>query len=386
MKKRKWIIFVIVIGVVAGFALILANGRTKTDFPVKTAKVVRENIQSVLSTNALIQSQKTKEYMGSAQYTVEKVHVKVGDKVKAGDILLSYDTTDLTLAVQQAQLQLDNAILNKAELTAQQEQINKDILELEQQIFALSGSIDPQDMAELQTLIQKRKAIQPIAQEKFRLMDNSIEMARLNLKSSQDKLDKALQGIIAEFDGVVTEVNAQEGAPLSMAQAAFVVKQLDNLKGIVKVGKYDAEKIKLGQKVTLTNANSTYQGVVSFIDPVAKKEMGAAGEAMLQIEISIDKPDEYLKVDFDISADILIAEAQNVLTTPMECLFYDKNEKTYVYVVKDGKAVLTPVTIGIQSDTKAEVLDGLSEGDDLVVNPSDLLTDGTLVTVVGEAE
>lgn len=386
MKKKKWLIFILIVAVIAGYFLLKGSSQTSTGLPVKTAVVSRETIQSILSTNALIQSQKVKEYIGSGQYTVDKVYVEVGQKVKEGDILLTYDTADLLLAVQQAQLQLDNARLNKAELMAQKEQMDKDMLELEQQIFTLTGSTDPQDIATLQSLIQKRKSMQPISDEKIKLMDNSIEQAELNLRSAQDKLEKAQEGIVAEFDGVVTEVNAEEGTSLSMAQAAIVVKQLDNLKGVVKVGKYDAEKIKLGQKVTLKNSNNTYQGVVSFIDPEAKKDMGSTGEATLQVEIRIENPDEYLKIDFDINADILIAEASNALTAPLECLIFDRDDNATVFVVKDGKAVLIPVTIGMQSDTRAEILSGLEEGDELVANPPDVLVDGMPVSIAGEVK
>lgn len=386
MKKKKLLILAIIVIIIGGYVLIMANSQTKTNLPIKAAMVRKESIQTILSTNALIQSQKTKEYIGSSQYTVETVYVKVGQKVKEGDVLLAYDLTDLSLAVQQAQLQLDNAYLNKAELLDQKNQLEEDILELDQQIYALNGSTDPQDVANVQSLIQKRKSIQSISQEKLKLMDNSIALAELNLKSSEDRLAKAQKGLIAEFDGVVTEVNAVEDTQLSMAQAAFVVKQLDNLKGVIKVGKYDAEKIRLGQRVTLKNTGNTYQGVVAFIDPAAKKEMGMSGDATLQMEINIENADDNLKIDFDINADILIAESTNTLTVPMECLIFDRDENASVFLVKDGKALLTPVTVGIQSDTRVEIISGLSEGDHLVVSPSDTLVDGTLVSIEGEVE
>ena len=83
---------------------------------VRVSEVKKGDIETILSTNALIESKQTKNYMGKAQYTVKKVHVEVGDKVKTGDVLLSYDIKDYENAVLQAQIQYENALLNKAEL------------------------------------------------------------------------------------------------------------------------------------------------------------------------------------------------------------------------------------------------------------------------------
>lgn len=385
MKKRRIVVFVVIVAVIAAIALMVINSKSTSSVTViKATEVSKGDIQTILSTNALIQSQKTKDYVGYAQYTVDKVFVKVGQKVTTGEVLLSYDLKDLQLSVEQAQIQLDNAVLNKQELLDQKEQIEEDIRELDEQIYALDGSSDPQDMASVQTLIQRRKSMQNISDEKIQLMDNSIALAKLSLESSQERLAKAQGGIVSEFDGVVTEVNAVEETTLSMAQPAFVVKQLDHLKGIIKVGKYDAEKIRLGQKVTLKNSNNSYQGTVSFIDPAAKKAVGMSGDATLQAEITIENADENLKIDFDINADILIADAKDVLTLPMECLIFDRDNNATVFTVKNGTATLTKVTLGIQSDTMAEIKEGLLEGDAVILSPADTLKDGTPVAQEGE--
>ena len=322
--------------------------------------------------------------MGKAQYTVKTVHVEVGDKVKAGDILLSYDIKDYENAVKQAQIQYDNAVLNKAELLEQKQKIEDQIKEMDEKIFILDGSSNPEDIANLQALIQARKNIQEISDEKIKLMDNSIALAKMQLDICIDNLNEAKQGIVAEFDGVVTQVNAKEDLPLSMAQPAFVVQQLDNLKGVVNLGKYDAAKIKTGQKVTLKYESYVYDGRISFIEPVASKDiaMGSA-DATILAEIDILNPDDHLKINFDVNADILVASASQVLKLPTECLKYGKDGDVSVFVVKDGFAVLTPVKIGIQSDTEVEIIDGLSEGDKVISTPSDNITDGAAVVPQG---
>lgn len=383
-KKRRGIITVIIIAIFV-LTIVIVNSQSKDKtLTVKTVEVVKGDVETILSTNALIQSKKTKEYMGKAQYTVDSVNFEVGDKVKAGDVLLTYKTKDYENAVLQARIQYDNALLNKAELLEQKKDIEDEIKKLDEEIFILDGSSNPEDIAKLQTLIQARKNIQEINDEKIMLIDNSIELAKLQLDTYTDTLNEALEGIVAEFDGVVTQVNATESLPLSMAQPAFVVQQLDNLKGVIKLGKFDAAKIQLGQKVTLKYESYKYEGTVSFIEPVASKDitMGAT-DATIVAEIDIINPDEHLKINFDVDTDISVAKVTQVLKLPTECLKYSKDD-TSVFVLKEGIAVLTPIEIGIQSDTEVEVIKGLSEGDIVISTPAEYITDGIAVIPEGD--
>lgn len=386
MKKRRRIIILIIIVAIIALTIVIVNSQSKVKpIPVKVSEVTTGDIETILSTNALIESKQTKDYMGKAQYNVESVNFEVGDKVKAGDVLLSYEVKDYENAVLQAQIQYDNALLNKAELLEQKKDIEDEIKQMDEKIFILDGSSNPEDIANLQSLIQARKNMQEISNEKIMLMDNSIALAKIQLDTYTDTLNEAMEGIVAEFDGVVTQVNAKESLPLSMAQPAFVVQQLDNLKGVIKLGKYDAAIIEVGQKVTIKYESYTYEGNVSFIEPVASKDitMGST-DATILAEIDISNPDEHLKINFDVNADILIASAKQVLQLPTECLKYGKDGVISVFIIKNGFAVLTPVTTGIQSDIAVEIIDGLSEGDVVISTPPESITDGAAVIPEGD--
>ena len=72
-----------------------------------------------------------------------------------------------------------------------------------------------------------------------------------------------------------------------------------------------------------------------------------------------------------------------MLKIPVECIKYDKSYNTSVFVVEDGIANLTQVSLGLQSESEVEVLEGLQPGDRVVINPSMNLTDGSPVVVEG---
>ncbi len=384
MKKKTIIIIVVVI-----FAIVLAVsllGRNRNAArTVKVTEAVMGDVQSWLSINALIQSDDVKNYFGTSGLKVTKIHVEVGDTIRKGDVILKYDISDLETAVEQARIQYDNALLNLADLLNQKKQIEEDMADLEAEILRLEGSRDPQDLASLQALIQKRDAMQTISDEKIKLLENSVALAKIGLDTAQSRLDEVKDGLIADMDGTVTALNAVEGAPLGMTQPAVVVQNLNSLKGVIYLGKYDAAKIRTGQKAILDYSGNYYDGVVSFVSPAAEKSL-AAQNASLKAEIDIINPDDLLKVDFDVNADILVGEAKNVLKIPVECIRYDKKNNTTVFVVENGTARLTAVSLGLQSDSEVEVLEGLKQGDLVVLNPSMDLTDGASVVVEGAGQ
>ena len=162
MKKRIIIITIIAIIVIVTAVNLFGKDRTNAQL-VRITKAEMGDIQSWLSTNALIQSNDVKNYFGTSGLKVKNIHVEVGDAVKKGDIILEYDLFDLETAVKQAEIQYENALLNLADLISQKEQIEEDMADLEAEILRLDGSTDPQDLATLQTLIQKRDAIQTIS-------------------------------------------------------------------------------------------------------------------------------------------------------------------------------------------------------------------------------
>jgi len=384
MKRKKVIIIVLVI--LALFTALFILRRNRTEYlEVRVAEAQVGDIQSWLSINALIQSGEVKNYFGTSGLKVTRIHVEVGDTVKKGDVLLEYDISDLETAVEQARIQYENALLNLADLMNQKKQIEEDMADIEAEILRLDGSRDPQDLANLNALMQKREAMQTVSDEKIKLMENSAALAKIGLDTAKSRLDEVKNGLVADIDGTVTAINAFEGAPLGMTQPAIVVKDLGRLKGVIYLGKYDAAKIRIGQKAVLEYSGNYYDGVVSFISPAAEMSLTAQGTS-LKAEIDITNPDELLKVDFDVNADILVGEAKNVLKVPVECIKYDKKNNTSVFVVEDGVARLVQVSLGLQSDSEVEVVEGLKPGDKVVLNPPMDLSDGAPVVVEGAGQ
>lgn len=187
----------------------------------------------------------------------------------------------------------------------------------------------------------------------------------------------------ADFSGTVTTVNAKnDQVDLSSptGEPAIAIADLTALQVTINLSKSDAPLVKKGQTAILTTGEEFFNGTVSHIDPVASTTTSQTGTlTALKSIISFDTPPENLFVGFDIDVAITTNTAENVLAIPIEALLYDEDNKPYVYVVENGKAMATPLEIGIQSTTQVEVKDGLESDHSIILSPDDTINDGTMV-------
>ncbi|MBK5241530.1 efflux RND transporter periplasmic adaptor subunit [Clostridium sp.] len=379
MKKKTVIYGLIVVGILSGVFLISEKRKNSKITTVKTAVVQVGELKSYISTTATVKSKDSKEYYG-LQAKIKTVNVSVGDKVKIGDILIGYETQDLASTVSQAQIQYDNAILSKKDLSNQNASIKSKISDLDKEITILEKSENPTDKAKLETSKQQKNSLSMISAEKLKQSDNAIKSAEISLASAKQNVANNKSTIVATNAGVVTKVNAIVGSVGNGMEAAVVVQALEDLKATASLGKYDANKVKMGQKVNIKNGVNTYSGTISFIDPAANKAVGVTGsEITLGVEIDILDKAPDLKIDFDVDVDILVEEVAKAIKIPSEALKIEKGNKYLVYIVKEDMVSELKVTVGTQSDTEVQITKGVKTGDKVILNPSTSIKDGIIV-------
>lgn len=378
MSKRKAITIVAVLLILFGAAYIILFSGKSSATKVKVTEAKVGDIRAYLSTSGVVKSKQSKEYFGT-QLKVNKVNVKVGEVVEKGKVIISYDVEDLRAAEKQAQIQYNNALLQQKEIINQRNQINNKISELDNKIEEAENSGNPADLAMLPALRQQREALQPISEEKVKQVNNSVSLAKTSLDLAKSRLSGVEGGVIADFDGTITALNVSEGSISNPAQPVAVLEDIENLKIIVSLGRYDAAKVKLGQEAIIREGGNTLKGKISFINPVAKGASpisAAGGDTTLSAEIDILDKATVLKVNFDVDVDILVSSASNALIIPAEAIISDKYDKTYVFINENGITQEKEVKIGIQSDTEAEVLQGLNKGDRVILNPGNVIKTG----------
>lgn len=414
MERKKKIIAIIISVVIGGGIFGISKISQSKYLPVQATRVSQGDLKSYLSTTGVVKSHDMKEYYGS-EVKVSKIYVKVGDKVKKGDILITYEVEDLNTIVKQAEIQYNNAILQKQDLQKQNQEINnninnknseigyidKRIDDINTKIETLQNSSDSPTSIQIQgfedqkstleqqknILVQQKNAIQPISNEKLKQAENTINLAKLTLDTAKKNLSKRVDKIVSENDGVVTALNAVEGAMANIAKPLLIVQNTDNLKVVISMGKYDASNIKLNQNALIKNEKKQYKGKISYIAPAAEKSKDpTSGETSLTVDVNILDKNPDLKIDFDVDVDILLDETKGVKKIPTECIKTDKKGKNFIYTIKDNKAVEREVTLGIESDNEAEIIKDATIGEQVILNPTDTIKSGTLVKVSSDID
>lgn len=379
MKKKVIISSLIVVGILSGVFFISEKKNDNKITTVKTSIVQLGELKSYISTTATVKSKNSKIYYG-LQAKIKKVNVSVGDNVKIGDILVTYEAQDLGSTVSQAQIQYDNALLSKKDLYNQNESIKNKITDLGNEIAILEKSTNPADKVKLETLKQQKSALSPISNEKLKQADNAVKLSEISLSSAKQRVAENKSTIIAENAGVVTDLSAIEGSIGNGMQAVVVVQDLVNLKATASLGKYDATKVKIGQEVNIKSGNNTYKGSILFIDPAAKKMVGVTGsETTLGVEILITDNAPALKIDFDVDVDILVEKVANAVKIPSEALKVEKGGKNLVYIIEGNIVHEKNVSVGTQSDAEVQIMQGVKSGEKVILNPSTSIKEGVRV-------
>ncbi len=458
-KKRRKIIACSLAGVVILFVVVQnVFGKNEVQTFVSTAQATTGEIEQVINTSGTVTTQKTKSYFSDVNVKIASVPVDVGDAVKAGDLLISYDTADLEketelarLKAQSAQGSYQNSLQGNNEKLGdiREADVNLDVLEqqiadveahiddLEKRIekkksdLAYEGALlqislldwqdqpDSDEYMNLQKLVQlnsyeqqNNKDVQKWQEEldqhnkmlseykeyrsEMKSQQSSAEAGKMTAGARQEleaenqtkeieaadsleSLESAAGGISAEFDGVVTEVNAVEGGSVAAGSQLLKLESTQDVMVKISVTKYDLDKIALGQKARVTIGSREYEGEVAKIN--MKAETNNSGAAVVGTEIKIVNPDSEVILGVEAKVVISTAQESNAVLVPVTAVNVDM-EGEFVYVVENNILVKKPVTTGISTDTMVQITEGLSGGEQVVTDVTATLTEGMTVAAM----
>lgn len=226
-----------------------------------------------------------------------------------------------------------------------------------------------------------------VSQQELDERRNAAEQANANLAAAEANVQRLsqLQGfklLVSPTDGIVTRRSVDvgdlvdPGAAGGVARALFVVTQSSTLRLYVNVPQSYTQLVKIGQEVTVTQAElpgKAFKGQVvrtsGAIDPATRS---------LQVEISLNNKDGVLLPGAFVQVALPLAPSKT-LAIPNNALLI-RGEGTMVATIDDNKQVhLKQVKLGRNFGERVEVLDGLQSKTRLVLNPSDSLSEGDAV-------
>jgi HlyD family secretion protein len=383
-----------VVGIVlliGGGVIAATRGGTKID-PTKLQKVERGDLaKSVVATGKVEPITKV-EVKSKASGIVKKLMVDYGDRVKKGQLLAQLDKVEIEAQVEQsrAALQAAQASMNSAEADYERAKVDaqgpdvpllkraydRSIGMAKEGVVSTSAAEDAQrnyEMALNKQNVSKAQVI--VLKAKIAQAQAQVAEDQANLKQLDEQL--SYTDIVSPIDGVVLSRNVEMGDAVSsilvLGSSATLVMTLGDTSQVYVKGKVDESdigKVYLGQPARIkveSFKDKTFNGVVTKISPMGVEKDNVT---TFEVRVSINNATGELKAEMTANAEIILEEHKNVLQIPEGAIIYDKDKKASIEIpdtsAKDGKKKIA-VNIGISNGAKTEVLSGVKEGDQVVL-------------------
>lgn len=396
-KRRKKPLIILVVLLAVG-AIVVANLRSRREKTVKVTveKVAKQNLTSLVSASGEIKPKKNINISAQVPGRIVKIGVVEGQEVKAGDFLLKLDSTQYEAMADRDQNFIRAA---KADLIQSEARLQRDKSSFDRQQKLYDDNLISKDQ------LEAAKAQYDVSVAQTNAIEFQIKQAEASLKSTMDSLAKTTY--VSPIDGVITSLQVEEGETAIIGTmnnpgtVMLTIADLSVMEVEVEVDETDVIGVSLSQEADIrvdALPGTIFKGKVTEIGSSAllKATAGLSTQESkdFKVVVTLDNPGRKLKPGLSASADVIVAQKQQVLAVPISSLVLrekpnvDKNapaaarEEEGVYIVEAGRVKFVPVGKGITGGMMIEITSGLNEGQEIVTGPYAALRglkDGVLV-------
>jgi RND family efflux transporter MFP subunit len=331
--------------------------------PVKVFKAARERITEKITYTGTLEALNKINITPETGGKISRITVEPGDRVAKGQLLAELETESVRLQLKQAQAGVAVAEASYADALRNKERMDRLIKE---------SAVSEQQREKIQLAFDAAAA--------------QLEQARAALNLTQHALDVSIMK--APFAGVVASKNAEVGDVINPMMGGFgggaggVLTLMDysKIKLAVAVSSEDIGRIRKGQEAVLRVGSlpgRDFRGVVRVVNLTADAQNKKFG-----VEVYVDNPDASLRPGTFGDLVFEVESHENALVVPQSAIL----ENTYVFIAEGGKAVRKNVTLGIQNTIMIEILDGLRDGEAVIVEGNYGLEEGSPIQVLEEVK
>ncbi|SEF47233.1 efflux RND transporter periplasmic adaptor subunit [Parabacteroides chinchillae] len=300
---------------------------------VKIEKVSMQDVEQLNEFTATVEANIVNRIAPQTPFRIEKLFAEVGDHVKAGQLLVKMDATNL----KQSKVQLDN-----------QEIEFKRIDELYKVGGASKSAWDAQKTA--------------------------LEVARETYKNLQENTQ-----LLSPITGVITARNYDSGDMYTAAEPIYTVEEIRPVKLLVNVSESFFTKVKKGNEVDIkldVYGDEIFKGKISLIYPTIDPSTRT-----FPVEIKIANNDERVRPGMFARVTITFGTMNHIVVPDLAIVKQSGAGDRYIYVYKDGKVSYQKVELGRRMDNKYEIISGINDGDMVVVSGQSRLNNGMEVEI-----
>jgi RND family efflux transporter MFP subunit len=316
---------------------------TVSRIPVDVETVEVQDFDKLITLGGLTAAENTVQVIAKVggMEQIKAVHVKVGDKVSAGQVLAQLDNETSAINLSNAQLAYDNAYTN---------------YENAKQLFEL-GAVSQSDLNQLKM---------------------AYENANNTLRQAQMAMDYAT--VTAPISGTVTMVNANVGSFATASAPMFEIANVDTLEVSTGINEQNVSKIKIGQEVLLKIHSVSDKWMSGTITEISK--VMNAQTKNYPVTIALANKDDDLVAGMYAEVQVAVEHAEDVLVIPVDAIVYKEAKPVAFIAQADGTVKEKALTLGINDGDYYVVTKGLQAGDQIVVKGNGNLVEGEPISII----
>ena len=356
---------------------LLTPGRDAYD----TVPVTRGDIESSVTALGTLQPRQYVDVGAQASGQIHKIHVDVGTEVKEGQLLVEIDPSTQTAKLDASRFAIDNL---KAQL--QEQGALHDLAQHKyrrQQHLAKGGATREEDVQAAQAEVRTTQA-------RIDMFTAQIRQARASLRS--DEAELGYTRIYAPMAGTVVALDAREGQTLNAQQQTPLILRIARLSPMTvwaEVSEADIGQVKPGMQAwftTLSGGNRRWSSNVRQVLPVPPKPLNEIGQGggspasksgsdrvvLYTVLLDVDNHDQALMPEMTTQVFFVAGQARDVLLAPIVALqgTAESERQTAHIVTTSGKVEPREIRTGISDRLRVEIIDGVNEGDHLLIGPA----------------
>jgi HlyD family secretion protein len=404
-KARSLILALVVVALIAGTAFY--RSRRNSIRTVRTATVERQEIHAGIVTNGKAEPIVFREVRAELEGEVVQVLVREGDPVRAGQKLAELSQRDVTSEREQARAELAEAedalrLLRQGGTTAQIAELRAQLdlarrereeaakLVAQNERLVERGAVARVELEQSRTRLAKAETDLSLVEEKWqrrydpeelKRAEARVEAARAALNLAEFRIRSTT--VVAPHNGVAYSIAVRVGDHVSRGDVLARVGDVARIRVRVFVDEPDLGRVAMGQTVLLSwdgLPGREWRGAVERL-PAEVKDLDS--RTVGEVACTVENPSGELLPSMNLNVEIVTESKAAVLAVPREAVI-GAGANQSVFLVRDGTLVRQAVQTGILSPTRAEIAQGVSEGDAVALTGDVPLEDGMRVRLDGE--
>ncbi|KAF1010002.1 MAG: Macrolide export protein MacA [Pseudomonas fluorescens] len=349
-----------------------------------TVTVTRGDIESSITALGTLQPRRYVDVGAQASGQIRNIHVEAGDQVREGQLLVEIDPSTQKAKLDASRYAVENL---KAQLQEQRAQHQLALQKYQRQQRLAAGNATREED------VQTAKAELNAAQARMDMFQAQIGQAQASLRS--DEAELGYTRIYAPMSGTVVAVDARVGQTLNAQQQTPLILRIAKLSPMTvwaEVSEADIGHVKPGMTAyftTLSGAGRRWSSTVRQILPIPPKPLNESSQGsgspnssaksgtgrvvLYTVLLDVDNSDNALMAEMTAQVFFVASSARNTLTVPIAALQGSAHaERQFARVVaKNGRIEEREIRLGISDRLRVQVLEGLQEGDHLLIGPAD---------------